>query len=76
MRALSHQQIPLCIIRKRLWRSRVAVQAAAVHLLLFLCRFYIIGELLAAFIVAGFATTYWGVGELRRPVSRNAAHFT
>lgn len=24
--------------------------------------FYIIGELLAAFIVAGFATTYWGVG--------------
>jgi hypothetical protein len=28
------------------------------------CRFYIIGELLAAFIVAGFATTYWGTGAL------------
>jgi hypothetical protein len=36
-------------------------------------RFYIIGELLASFIVAGFATTYWGAGELRPPVACIAA---
>ena len=41
-----------------------------------ICRFYIIGELLAAFIVAGFATTYWGAGELRRSLLPNAAFDT
>lgn len=54
-------------------RNGFVTRLVPVHLHMSASRFYIIGELLASFIVAGFATTYWGAGELRPPVACIAA---